>query len=1451
MGKFKQLLAAVAAVVLATGAFGGVPTGLFVNGVSVGDNSAGDGWEFAKNRIWLNDSYKTYRVSGEDKSGKIGVHIIAKSCTMIADNLILCPTNSDKYAAIQLDPDKKLLTLYLELVGKNKLIGGSMRAGIGVPDNAWLHISAPADSAAELECESEGFGAGIGGDYDRPDSGMIQIHGGTIRARGGYVHPEFEWGGGGAGIGGSSCYEFSANWSVSELKGGDCSWVQIYGGTVYAYGTGGSAGIGGGCGASDYGSNHGGNCGKVEICGGRVFAYGSDAYYVASGGGAGIGGGSGCTEVTEVDICGGTVYAEGGDDARGCQDIGVGALGEKPEAGKLYIGGGSLTTKYDLMLENRYGREKTPLHEVKVGPFVAHTTVNAFGLQRLVDGEWKSYGYALKDLYAAADGYLHFYLPDGTFKFNAGESKFQVTVAGANKVASIIGDSDHRVVLDANGGTLNGAKTVVKTLAHGSLLKELPEPEREGYAFLGWRENGAAGNTTAPLTVTREITLYAQWKSDTQSSSGSSTVGKVVFRFLANGGHFADGSEVMGWAYAKGGKISELENVPRPVWGDSSREFFGWWDYDTGKYLANGDVVTSTHTIYAIWEKKSTEVTFYPGRDASLTTPEDYKKTDNYVFDRSALGSFYISPGVWDGHVFVGWFSEPGGKGVEYVQGSKATDSTPSVFYGYWKLVNETWLMNRYWRATVGSLGANRPSGYKSLTAENLPKGLSLIRGSDTDWYIEGVPTETRDVDTNFIAIRFKMADKNAPDVVKKVMLSIIPDVHGEMQFNLGEIVTESADTFFGYAAAGVTVDASWKITAGNANIKYTAKELTWKDSDKVQHVAPALSFYGQPNKLGAFTVVGKRTVKSGVPGNEKKSYTETYSAEVLVRPASGSYDGVYTVYANELMDIIDATDVLPSANDPKSTSSTPPTGMKFTSKEIAYNKDYDDVIPAGSYYGKPTKTGIYAMTLKDKDKFEGHVLVRVADPAAPEVGAYFGTKKTKLIKAISKGVEGAEQNRPITLMVGATTSIPLSASAGAALKASNLPSGLKLVQDKATKLWTISGAPTKAGTFLATVTATLNKVSTTVSFIFEVEANAFAGEWRGYMFSGARETWWKMGIAGLTVNVAAGGATKVTLFERGETSSYSFKSFDWDELNGNASVTFTTKATKELPVAREVTIEIVDKGGWYAVGGRVYRADAEWDGVIEAYPVVPVATLNEHGILTNLASVYDWNFTEHESVRDFDYPFALCSTVLDAKKGTAKVAGNFTDDSLVTKIAVASLPIVRTGADADDRASYAFAPFAVYDKVTGSMKLFTLALDGSDFDVIYDDRVDLLLGRDTISCTAAAVPKAGKPIADSLLATNVLFFDFGSRNSEVFHLAAAGKGKFEVYDTLNNKLASLNVKFGADGLGTFSFTTADKADKYTVTLFDCGNGRLTGSVSRVFKSYGSNTTRIGIADVY
>ena len=195
----------------------------------------------------------------------------------------------------------------------------------------YIHVQSYGSSMGKLNADNNGHeetAAGIGSEsglshapnLDGP--GLIEIHGGTIYAKGGdnaagigggdwakggniviYGGDIRAYGGDGGGTDGSA----GAGIGGGNLAAGAISCI-VYDGSVYAKGGPDAAGIGSGnCGNNfDYTIHHGG---YFTMYGGYVEAHGSDNA-------AGIGGGE-WSEGPVVNIYGGTVKAYGGEDAAG------------------------------------------------------------------------------------------------------------------------------------------------------------------------------------------------------------------------------------------------------------------------------------------------------------------------------------------------------------------------------------------------------------------------------------------------------------------------------------------------------------------------------------------------------------------------------------------------------------------------------------------------------------------------------------------------------------------------------------------------------------------------------------------------------------------------------------------------------------------------------------------------------------------------------------------------------------------------------------------------------------------------------------------------------------------------------------------------------------------------------------------------------------------------------
>ncbi|MBO4891474.1 MAG: hypothetical protein J5502_02610 [Prevotella sp.] len=167
---------------------------------------------------------------------------IADGATVTLNNAIINGTNDSnkQWAALTCNGNA---TIILADGSTNTMMGFYERyPGIFVPSGSTLTIQ----GTGQLTASSNGYGAGIGGEY-QINCGNIDIQGGNITATGGHAA---------AGIG-CGC-------------AGKCGNISISGGTIVATGGTYAAGIGSGTEAD------GDECGSITISGGTITATGGD-----------------------------------------------------------------------------------------------------------------------------------------------------------------------------------------------------------------------------------------------------------------------------------------------------------------------------------------------------------------------------------------------------------------------------------------------------------------------------------------------------------------------------------------------------------------------------------------------------------------------------------------------------------------------------------------------------------------------------------------------------------------------------------------------------------------------------------------------------------------------------------------------------------------------------------------------------------------------------------------------------------------------------------------------------------------------------------------------------------------------------------------------------------------------------------------------------------------------
>ena len=163
--------------------------------------------------------------------------------------------------------------------------------------------------------------------------------------------------------------------------------------------------------------------------------------------------------------------------------------------------------------------------------------------------------------------------------------------------------AEYEIYFDSVGGYFSGGGNTSKTVLFGSIYGFLPEPEKDGYKFLGWFTEEEGGEQIESDTEVKEQpsdyqTLYAHWEEAQE---------KYTLKFDANGGNLSyyeeDKIVIYDQPYGKM-PLPERENY----------DFKGWFTKKKGGKRVYGNDTFKKHsdiTLYARW-KPSIKATYNP-----------------------------------------------------------------------------------------------------------------------------------------------------------------------------------------------------------------------------------------------------------------------------------------------------------------------------------------------------------------------------------------------------------------------------------------------------------------------------------------------------------------------------------------------------------------------------------------------------------------------------------------------------------------------------------------------------------------------------------------------------------------------------------------------------------------------------------------------------------------------
>ena len=159
------------------------------------------------------------------------------------------------------------------------------------------------------------------------------------------------------------------------------------------------------------------------------------------------------------------------------------------------------------------------------------------------------------------------------------------------------GDDTEKVAiyLDPNGGTLDGDDVIYANL--GESIGKLPTPERSGYEFLGWYEDGnERWEVDRRTKVEYEMEIVALWK----------PLGNLVaVDFRLNADESLNDGAKMYFEIVKGQRIatvlSSLPTASKEDTDDAYYKFLGWKD-ENGNTVSLTTIIDKDMSLIPVWE---------------------------------------------------------------------------------------------------------------------------------------------------------------------------------------------------------------------------------------------------------------------------------------------------------------------------------------------------------------------------------------------------------------------------------------------------------------------------------------------------------------------------------------------------------------------------------------------------------------------------------------------------------------------------------------------------------------------------------------------------------------------------------------------------------------------------------------------------------------------------------
>ena len=202
-----------------------------------------------------------------------------------------------------------------------------------------------------------------------------------------------------------------------------------------------------------------------------------------------------------------------------------------------------------------------------------------------------------------------------------------------------------KLTLDANGGTVDGASTIIVDVKAGNAISVLHDASRQGYTFAGWFVGTTQLTLGQAYPFTADQTATAKWTEKTEQLTvrrvlnGDFSTAKTIYTQSV-----PVGTPLLNYLNANVASVVQAELALTPGF---SWQYNFWMDYSgTQPLTSQADCMNQAQTVYVNFISNS--YTLYFNANGGVVTP-----TSKTVYFGSKVGT--LPTASMSGKVFQGW----------------------------------------------------------------------------------------------------------------------------------------------------------------------------------------------------------------------------------------------------------------------------------------------------------------------------------------------------------------------------------------------------------------------------------------------------------------------------------------------------------------------------------------------------------------------------------------------------------------------------------------------------------------------------------------------------------------------------------------------------------------------------------------------------------------------------